>query len=59
MYREVKKINSKKRVELIVLVCILIWGVFVLVDYLRYDSGKPPIFALHTTREYTDGEVRE
>jgi hypothetical protein len=59
MYREVKKINSKKRIELIVLVCILIWGVFVLVDYLRYDSGKPPIFALHTTREYTDGEVRE
>ena len=39
---------------------ILIWGVFLLVDYLRYDSGNPPIFAIKIVDDhYTDGEVRE
>ena len=60
MYQEVKQISKKKRIELIVLICILIWGVFLLVDYLRYDSGNPPIFAIKTVDDhYTDGEVRE
>ncbi len=59
MYQEVKKISKKKRVELFILVGILVWVVFLLVDYVRYDSGKPPLFAIKNVRKYTDGEVRE
>lgn len=59
MYQEVKQISKKKRIELLVLVAVLVWGVFLLVDYVRYDSGKPPIFAIKSVKEYTDGEVRE
>lgn len=59
MYHEVKKINKKKRIELLILVAVLIWGLFLLIDYVRYDSGKPPIFAIKNTIKYTDGEVRE
>ena len=59
MYQEVKQISKKKRIELLVLVAVLVWGVFLLVDYVRYDSGKPPIFAIKNTIKYTDGEVRE
>ena len=59
MYQEVKQISKKKRIELLVLVAVLVWGVFLLVDYVRYDSGKPPIFAIKSVKPYTDGEVRE
>ena len=59
MYQEVKQISKKKKIELLVLVAVLLWGIFLLVDYVRYDSGKPPIFAIKNTIKYTDGEVRE
>ena len=60
MYQEVQKMPKKKRIELAILLGILIWGVFLLVDYLRYDSGNPPIFAIKIVDDhYTDGEVRE
>lgn len=60
MYQEVKVIPKKKKIELIILLVALVWGIFLLVDYLRYDSGNPPIFAIKIVDDhYTDGEVRE
>ena len=60
MYQEVKKMSSKKKIELSILIAVLIWGMIFLIDYFRYDNGKPPIFAVKSVDDYyTDGEVRQ
>lgn len=59
MYQEQKQISKRKKIELAIILGIILWCVFLLVDYLRYDSGQPPIFAIKSVKKYTDGEVRE
>lgn len=59
MYQEQKQISTRKKIELATILCVVVWCIFILVDYVRYDGGKPPIFAIKSVKTYTDGEVRE
>lgn len=57
MYQEKPKMSTKKKIEIAVGVAILVWVLFLMVDYFRYTNGKTPIFAIHTTKTYDDGTV--
>lgn len=59
MYKEQKQISNRKKIELAIILGIILWCVVILIDYLRYDGGNPPIFAIKSVKPYTDGEVRE
>lgn len=59
MYNEKKKLSKEKKIELIVLLVLIAWGVLFLVNYLRYNDSKPPLLSLHITKKYDDGTVDE
>lgn len=59
MYQTPKKMSTKKMVELVVLIAMILWGILFIVNYLRYTDGKNPILALHIERNYDDGVVNE
>ena len=59
MYQEPNKLSSKKKIEITVLIIAILWGLLFIVNYLRYTDSKPLILALHTTKEYEDGNVEE
>ena len=59
MYEKKDPITKKKLIEVIVLICLIAWGLFFLIDYIRYSSGNPPIFAIPLTVKYDDGTVKE
>lgn len=59
MYEAPKKMTQKKKIELLILVLLIIWGILFIINYMRYTESKAPIFALHVPREYDDGVVDE
>ena len=58
MYEEPKKIPRKKIIEIIILVLIIIWGVFLLINYKRYCDSKKPILMISKTIDYEDGYIK-
>ena len=59
MYENKTPLTKKKVTEVIILICLVVWGLFFLIDYVRYSSGNPPIFALRLKAKYDDGYVKE
>ncbi len=59
MYQQPAKLNGRKKIEILVLVLAILWGLLFIVNYLRYTDSKPLILAIHTTKEYDDGKVEE
>ena len=59
MYQKPPMMSKKKRIELIILVCIIIWVIIFMINYFRYSDSKSLILAIHTTKEYDDGKVEE
>lgn len=59
MYETPKKLEPKKKIELILMLIAIFWGILFIINYVRYTSSKPPILALHLKREYDDGRVDE
>lgn len=59
MYQAPKKLSKQKMIELVILLVCIVWGLLFIFNYLRYNDGKPPIFALHFNRKYDDGFVDE
>lgn len=59
MYHVPQKMSTKKKIELVVLICLILWGILFIVNYVRYTDGKKPIVALHIPHKYDDGTVDE
>ena len=59
MYENKAPVTKKKLTEIVILLCLVLWGLFFLIDYVRYSSGNPPIFALRLKAKYDDGYVKE
>ena len=59
MYQQPKKMTTKKKIELIVLICIVVWLALFAINYTRYSDSKSLIFALHSTHKYDDGVTEE
>ena len=59
MYSEPKKMSSKKKIELLILVIIALWLVFFAINYVRFADSKAPLFAMHLTHKYDDGVTEE
>ncbi|MGN1371531.1 MAG: hypothetical protein ACI4XM_04590 [Candidatus Coprovivens sp.] len=59
MYQTPKKMSKEKKIELIVLIVLILWGILFIINYVRYTEGKTPILALHIERKYDDGVVNE
>lgn len=61
MYEKKKPIPKKKMIELIIVICILLWVLFFVINYVRYTtSDKPPLFALPMpASKCDDGTVKE
>ena len=59
MYHVPQKMSTKKKIELVVLILLIIWGILFIINYLRYTDAKKPILAIHLTHKYDDGVVEE
>lgn len=59
MYTEKKELSKQKKIELIVLLILIAWGLLFIFNYVRYSDSKPPLLAIHVTRNYDDGTVDE
>ncbi len=59
MYQQPVKMTKKKKIELIVLICIAIWFIIFGINYIRYTQAKNPWFALKLTHKYDDGTTVE
>lgn len=59
MYSEPKKMSSKKKIELLVLIIIALWLVLFAINYVRFADSKAPILAMHLTHKYDDGVTEE
>ena len=58
MYNERKPIPKKKMIELIIIICILLWVLFFIINYVRYTNDNPPLLSLPVaTRKCDDGKV--
>ena len=40
MYDVPKKMSKGKKIELVVLICAIAWGVIFIVNYFRYSNSK-------------------
>ena len=60
MYQKKKKgIGNKKKIEILILVFVALWGIMLLVNYYRYTFNQPPILCLKSVRKYSDGDITE
>ena len=59
MYQQKKKMSSKKKIELTVLVLLVLWFALLGINYVRYSDSKPLILAIHLTHKYDDGVTEE
>ena len=59
MYHVPQKMSTKKKIELVVLILLIIWGILFIINYLRYTDAKKPILAIHLTHKYDEGVVEE
>ena len=60
MYSLEEKKKKKKRWEIIVLVLVLTWSVFFLIDYIRYQNSNHPLIVINKkTKTFDDGTVTE
>lgn len=59
MYQQPKKMSTKKKIELGVLIFIALWLVLFAFNYVRYNDSKSLLFALHLTHKYDDGVTEE
>ena len=59
MYQQPKKMSTKKKIELAVLIFIAAWLALFAVNYVRYNDSKPLILAFHLTHKYDDGITEE
>ena len=59
MYQQKKKMSSKKKIELTVLVLLVLWFALLGIYYVRYSDSKPLILAIHLTHKYADGVTEE
>ena len=57
MYSGIPKMSKKKIIEISILICILLWVLFLMINYFRYTADKPPLFAIHTKTVCDDGFV--
>lgn len=60
MYDAPKKMSKGKKIELVVLICAIAWGVIFIVNYFRYSNSEPLIFAVKSVlKNYEDGTVTQ
>lgn len=60
MYEEPKKMSKNKKIELILLIALILWGLLFLVNYIRYTQSKSLFLAMHIKDDgYEDGYVEE
>lgn len=59
MYQEPVKLSMKKKIEIVLLIVAILWGILFIINYVRYTHSEPLILAIHTTKDYDDGKVEE
>ena len=59
MYQEPVKLSKKKKIEILLLILAILWGILFIINYVRYTHSQPLILAIHTTIDYDDGTVDE
>lgn len=60
MYDAPKKMDKKKKIELVIVVLLIFWVLAFAIDYYRYTKSEPLIFALKPKpAKYDDGTVTE
>lgn len=59
MYQTPEKMPNKKKIEIVLIVVGILWGLLFIVNYINYTNSKPLIIALHSKKEYEDGYVEE
>lgn len=60
MYEEPKKLSKSKRIELVLLIAAILWGILFIFNYVRYTHSKPLFLAMHIKDDsYDDGFVEE
>lgn len=60
MYEEPTKLTKNKKIELIVLIVLIIWGLLFIVNYVRYTQSKSLFLAIHVKDDsYEDGYIEE
>lgn len=57
MYNERPTMSKKKKLELLGGILLLVWLLFLMINYFRYTNGKTPILTIHRTQKYSDGTV--
>lgn len=57
MYNGIAKLPRKKVIEIVILICILVWALLLMVNYFRYTRDEPPLLAIHTKSVCDDGVI--
>ena len=58
MYNQKKPITKKKMIELSIVIALLLWVLFFIINYVRYTKDKPPLLSLPApARTCDDGKV--
>lgn len=55
MYEQPVKVSGKKLIEICILIALIIWGAFLLINYKRYCDSKKPILMFYRRIPYDDG----